>query len=325
MSILRNAVISIQLGVEDYGSDDRRRQHSAVRNIYAGLLLLYKEKLRQLSPKDNPELFLKRKIRPAFGKDGHITWKAAADQTVDAADIKERFKELKISVDWTTFDRIRKLRNDLEHYYTKESPDTIIEILAKSFQLIQMFLVQELNEEPKKLLGDTCWQSLLGIEEVYEAAKQDCMKTLYSLDWRYAVVRKSLPSLECPDCNSELIRFCGGDAAYPDIDLVCHSCACKFVYVDVISEHLDKIYFAENYLAGTQGGEYAVDECPSCGVGAYIVEDNVCVHCDFKYVYQQCSRCGCELGAVGPDASESDGAPKCDQCDYADYLMETSG
>lgn len=41
MSILKNAIDSIQVGVEDFQSDDDRRCVSAVRNIGAGILLLY--------------------------------------------------------------------------------------------------------------------------------------------------------------------------------------------------------------------------------------------------------------------------------------------
>ncbi|HDS1209226.1 hypothetical protein KE622_08000 [Shewanella algae] len=55
MSLLNNAVESIQIGVEDFESSDARRVLSAVRNISAGILLLYKEKLRRMSPSDNKD------------------------------------------------------------------------------------------------------------------------------------------------------------------------------------------------------------------------------------------------------------------------------
>ena len=62
MSILNNAVESIQVGVEDYLMDDSRRYLSAVRNICAGILLLYKEKLCRLSPSNNGEILIKKDI-----------------------------------------------------------------------------------------------------------------------------------------------------------------------------------------------------------------------------------------------------------------------
>jgi hypothetical protein len=49
--LLKNAVVSIQLGLEDFASDDGRRIISAARNLYSGVLLLAKEVLRQLSVK----------------------------------------------------------------------------------------------------------------------------------------------------------------------------------------------------------------------------------------------------------------------------------
>jgi len=45
--LLKNAVVSVQLGLEDFASDDERRVISAARNLYAGVLLLGKEVLRR--------------------------------------------------------------------------------------------------------------------------------------------------------------------------------------------------------------------------------------------------------------------------------------
>jgi hypothetical protein len=53
VDLLTNAIESIQLGVEDYRAGTRPRLLSAVRNIHAGILLLYKEKLRRLSSTDS--------------------------------------------------------------------------------------------------------------------------------------------------------------------------------------------------------------------------------------------------------------------------------
>ncbi len=317
MSIIDNAVLSIQVGVEDYQSNDERRKFSAVRNIYAGLLLLYKEKLRLLSPKDNPELLLKRKLKPVRNKYGEVTLEGVGKQTVDTNEIKERFKDFNVNITWNDFERIRELRNDLEHYYTSESLDAITEIVAKACQLIQEFVTRELNLEPSQLFGDKCWQSLLDVKYVYEAAKKECMSTLYELDWRYEIIRRALSDLQCPSCSSELIKHTGGSAEYPDIDLVCHSCSEKFQYLDVILDHLNKIYFADNYIAATQGGEYANEECPSCELDTFIIDENLCVHCGFEYIYKKCASCGCDIGAVTPDSDE----PRvCDQCDYMEYM-----
>lgn len=69
MSLLNNAVDSIQVGVEDFDMGDDRRNSSAIRNIFAGILLLYKEKLCRLSPEHDKELLIKKKIRPVINED----------------------------------------------------------------------------------------------------------------------------------------------------------------------------------------------------------------------------------------------------------------
>ena len=62
MKLLDNAVQSIKIGLEDF--DDPKKLISATRNIYAGVLLVFKEKLRRLSPADSNEVLVKKNIVP---------------------------------------------------------------------------------------------------------------------------------------------------------------------------------------------------------------------------------------------------------------------
>jgi hypothetical protein len=71
-TILKNAVTSIQIGIEDYHSADERRSLSAVRNLTAGLLLLFKEKLRRLSPAGSDEVLIKKQLRLIIKDDGSL-------------------------------------------------------------------------------------------------------------------------------------------------------------------------------------------------------------------------------------------------------------
>jgi hypothetical protein len=82
-TILKNAIASIQLGVEDHKSGDERRSLSAVRNLTAGILLLFKEKLRQLSPAGSDEVLIKERIRPSRDADGSVTFRGEGRKTVD--------------------------------------------------------------------------------------------------------------------------------------------------------------------------------------------------------------------------------------------------
>ena len=62
MSILQNAIDSIVLGLEDFESSDHKRIISCVRNLFAGILLLFKYKLVLLSLPDSNEVLIKQEI-----------------------------------------------------------------------------------------------------------------------------------------------------------------------------------------------------------------------------------------------------------------------
>ena len=89
-TILKNAVASIHIGVEDYLSDDERRSLSAVRNLTAGVLLLFKERLRRLSPPDSDDLLVKKTLSPTMDKQGALRLVGEGKRTVSRVASDER-------------------------------------------------------------------------------------------------------------------------------------------------------------------------------------------------------------------------------------------
>ena len=143
MSILKNAVETIQIGLEDYENKDPRRSLSAIRNISAGILLLFKEKLRELSPEGSDEVFIKKDFRLSLNsKRAEVTLRGVGDKTVDVYQIQKHFKDLDIKVDWEALNKIISLRNNIEHYYTDYSSAVINEIVSKSYVIIRDFCNQ---------------------------------------------------------------------------------------------------------------------------------------------------------------------------------------
>jgi hypothetical protein len=98
-AILENAVQSLQIGIEDFQSADQRRVLSAVRNITAGVLLLFKEKLRQLSPTGSNDVLIKQKSRIVKAPDGSIQVIGVGKKTVDVMQIQERLTDLDVDVE----------------------------------------------------------------------------------------------------------------------------------------------------------------------------------------------------------------------------------
>ena len=115
--LLQNAINSIEVGIEDYelSKQDERRIISCVRNVFAGVLLLFKYKLVELSPANSDEVLIKQQILWVM-ENGNIIAKGKSNKTVDVQSIKDRFKSLNISIDWKNLDNINSYRNNIEHY-----------------------------------------------------------------------------------------------------------------------------------------------------------------------------------------------------------------
>jgi len=72
-SLFKNAIESIQLGVEDFEANDPRRALSAVRNFYPGTLLLAKEVLVRKAPKAIPHDVIGTRFKPTYYVEGRLT------------------------------------------------------------------------------------------------------------------------------------------------------------------------------------------------------------------------------------------------------------
>ena len=178
MDLLENAVQAIELGVADYRSGTHARFLSGVRNIHAGILLLYKEALRRLSPSGTNDVLMKAKVVPRQDADGNVSYIGKGKKTVDVLQIRERFDGLGIATNWTRFGRINKVRNEVEHYYPQLSSKSLEGVIANSFVLVRNFVANELNKNPQELLNDQTWETMLKITEVHDAEKRECSKLL---------------------------------------------------------------------------------------------------------------------------------------------------
>lgn len=261
MSLLNNAIESIQLGVEDYLMGDSKRYRSAVRNICAGILLLYKEKLYRLSPSHDKELLIKKDIKPVYDRAGNVIFQGTGKRTVDVQEIKERFNSLKVTVDWKKFQDLNELRNNIEHYYTNKSPDAVREVIAKSFILIRDFINDCLNEEPHQLLGNESWQVLLKTADVYEAEEAACKKSFETIEFKHQVLQDAVEKIRCPSCYSSLIKAKDTSEFSIFTLLSCGYCGKAFEFGDVMSECLsdwEHLSDSEESFAYCNNCEYTV-------------------------------------------------------------------
>jgi hypothetical protein len=298
-TILDNAVQSIQIGIEDYqaSEDDQRRVLSAVRNITAGILLLFKEKLRELSPRDSDEVLIFQKILPSLNKEmGEISFQGSGKKTVDVPQIIERFKSLGIIIEDKALKGILDIRNEIEHYCTPETPSRLRELLADSFIILRNFITTQLNENPIELLGEDTWEVLLDVAEVYNQELEDCKTEFDKIKWEEAELSTIAGFFRCSSCKSELLR-----PQNPEVEdrmklyFFCRACSEMSEFENIIESACAEAYEWKDYVAMTDGGEPPVTTCYGCRLETYLREEDFCAACGTSRDYEECLVCSTDL------------------------------
>jgi hypothetical protein len=98
-TLFDNAIGGFRMGVQDYQSSDQHRHISAVRNFYAGILLLAKEVLVRRFPNEDPDTLLASNLKPVAGANGTIEMVPATKATIDFETIGRRFNDLDVRFD----------------------------------------------------------------------------------------------------------------------------------------------------------------------------------------------------------------------------------
>jgi predicted RNA-binding Zn-ribbon protein involved in translation (DUF1610 family) len=310
MSILTNAVDSIALGVEDFNSKDPRRHLSSTRNLVAGILLLYKHKLAMMSPHGTDEVLIKQRVLPFNDSDNGIVWRGEGSKTVDVQQIRERCQSLGIAVDWKRVERIVKLRNEIEHYFTSENQSAVQSVVADTFILIRDFVRTQLGEDPLVLLGGDTWNTLTSEAEVYKAEKEECEMKVTSINWESEELRRALVEWECPECGSGLIDVQTTVSDQWSAVFKCRSCGKQWEFEDAAEKAVEDYFAGENFSAIKDGGEPRAVTCPECSLEAYDLDEDRCLICG-ESVERRCQRCGNPI-----PASELDGSGFCGYCNH---------
>jgi predicted RNA-binding Zn-ribbon protein involved in translation (DUF1610 family) len=310
MSILTNAIDSIALGIEDYNSSDPKRIVSCTRNLFAGILLLFKHKLAELSPPGSDEALIKQRVLPVNSGSAGVIWVGKGKKTVDVQQIRERFQSLNISVDWDRVEKINKYRNEIEHYHSPLSHSSVRAIIADSFLLIRDFVRVHLGEDPLDLLGSDTWDVLTGAAEVYDAEKKECISHMESIDWGYTSLTDALIDFRCNECGSGLIDVENNSSERLSATFSCRSCGENWDFEKFAELSINEYFGAENYLSVTDGGDPATIYCPECGLNSYVLEENVCVVCE-ESAERECQRCYMAI-----PAEEIDGSGFCSRCSH---------
>jgi len=309
IQIFENAVSSIQMALGDFASPEKERAISAVRNMHAGILLLFKAKLSAFSPADSNDVLIKKNIRPQKTPEGKILFVGYGKKTVDVADIQERFKSLGIPTDWKRFQKINDARNDVEHHFTTLHPDAIKGMISDTFMIIRDFITDQLMADPREELGDAAWGTLLSVSEVFEKERKECKERMESIDWESSALSEAICDLTCLDCGSPLLSPAG---AGRDHGVTCRSCGKLEPFESFAERALLQNLGGQNHVAVQDGGEEVLITCPFCFQEGYVVEEKCCALCG-ESCHHTCDMCSNEI----PVCELSDGR----LCGYCSHVL----
>lgn len=289
-SIFENAIASMRMGVEDFKQQDQDRDISAVRNFYAGILLLAKEALIRATPNGDPEIVIAAKIKPVPDGQGGVAHEKVGHGTVDFVQICDRAKDFGINIDKKSLQDLNNIRNDMEHYYTKESSASIRAAISKCFT-VAASLFHQLGENPIAHL-EGAWTTMLETKDLYEHQLKEAKQTFSEIKW-YSPKLQDLP-FKCKSCKSEIIEQLDPENNIQEyIEFHCRTCGEKIENSDMIEFTLDELFGGDAYTRAKEGMDSGpIFECPVCNKNTLIEEELSCANCGEEIDYtSECIRC----------------------------------
>lgn len=307
-----NAIISVQLGLEDFQlaqkSEDAggnpSRALSSVRNLYAGMLLLFKYRIAMSvdSEEDAYQLIFNppMKVLPHPDGKGGVEWIPVGkfkSTTIDTYGIKERFDKFGIEVNWPVIEKLQECRNHLEHLHPQNTLGEVAGFVADLFPLIRDFIVNEIKASPTEVLGHH-WEIMLKHHAFFLQQQKECLAS-----WEDAGIPEGmveyLNDCICADCGSKLIKastesldnelqVCDND----EFQYKCVSCECNSNFKPILIDSFERA----NFYWIPDGDEPEYEDCASCRNGTFIISEQECRWCGEGLDYNECKFCDEPLG-----------------------------
>lgn len=311
ISIYNNAIDSIKVGIEDYQSKKQERHISAVRNFYAGVLLLGKYCLLSKVPSADAMKILATNLQPTLDENDELVYVPKGQHTVDLNDLQSRFRNFKLP--WpkdANIIELQKLRNNLEHFHASSYNGRIQQILAGCFPLVEGFL-EIIEADPLETLGET-WEIMTQEKSFFLARKKKCDDSFSKISFPQIA-----PPYEvtCDDCESLLLFQT--DETNNDtttMEIKCKSCGEEMSSLRFIQKMIENEFGADDFYDVKNGSSGVIHNCPHCSEDTYVSTVNHCYTCQ-ESITGECSRCGDELTVDNLSCNNPS------YCDYCDHMM----
>lgn len=304
-TMLSNGLDFIAKGLAEVNSGKNEELKYGVLHLFAGTLLVMKERLRQ----EHWTLL--------FSKIDKLSKKAYEQGDFPGVDYKilldhlENVLEIKISkTDKDALDELRKIRNKIEHFKFELSPLSVKAISGRVLLFTVDFIsenfdVDEFSEDEEALFDE--------IKESAREFKEYIEPKLKSIHDRAAKEKRDV--FHCPSCFlKSLVR--------EDSDFVCGICEVEGPDLEeVIDTHMDYELGMSSYSAAKDGYDLPIHNCRECGDDALVPLDQsakkfICVSCGDQVPTEHlhhCARCGGIFYCTPQDAEEGAGG-LCGRC-----------
>ncbi len=317
-NLLRAGIDAIQVGLEDFEQESVARKTAAIRNLYAGVLLLCKHHLVELAPSDAPLLLIAANTK-FERQDDEVRTVAVGKTTIGAKDIMQRFEDLGVDLDLTHLRTLQRLRNEIEHYFSKARDEDF----ESAFVEVQLLVADLLSRiDPEIDLGRK-WKEMVVRSNAFEKRREKSRQDLGEIKWMSKTVAELVRSdpfyFECPECgSSHIARKDASFAKQGDVDLVCLQCGSAIEIPDLIESLLSFRFFREDHEAAKGGEIYQVYPCPECERETFVTQEEQCANCGAGTDDYSCEHCGEPMPIWGVNA----GNPYCsDDCAHIAYQI----
>lgn len=315
-STFRNAIDLLSLGVEDFkvASRDARRYATAVRNVYSGLLLIFKSHLMELTKADD--------CRAVF-PDGIS--QGLSQKSANVSKILEEFDARGIVIDRKLFKRIRRYRNDIEHLFDSDKTKGVVvrEYVVDMMLMAKTFMSDYMGLDPLEEVPHEVWITFLEEERIVEDERRRVIDALDGCRWVSPRARDLFETYVCEKCGGTMWSpddATNGDAALSRV-FKCRGCGSMRSYEDMMSALTDDIFKRTSvwWREGADGVPEFVGfgECPECSAVAFDCVDGVCFVCGHRESSLECNFCG---ERVTPD--EMTCWNRRHLCCHCEYLMD---
>lgn len=216
----------------------------------------------------------------------------------------KRFCDVEINNE-KAFEDLRKCRNQVEHFYTKESLAAVASKINRALTATVEFLRDNYDEFDEPSVVDMRKEELPSLSDAEKEYIEKINSTVSLLQSHhsdavsFAVKRTEsirIPEeLEiCPDCNEKVLVIAdenhGGKCK-------CYLCGYEHDAEHTACEYLERVEGIEEYSTVKDGGEFPLYSCPDCGSHSFIeIENNyLCFSCRAEYGVDEvgfCSVCG---------------------------------